>query len=206
MTTSRGRARGGPRTRRALGRHRSPSHRGREKPSALTWNGTTRPRARGAPRRVSGSRISDTETPARECSSSRRGRSRVGRADCPMGFHIGRDRLSPARAVPRSGPCRRRGDCRCAAVHRVRPRGRRCPSSPWPSGSAPPIAVVAHLDAQRAVVDGRGHLGPRRPRVLDHVGHRLGHDEVGACLDLRRKARAGDVHVQRKGESRERGC
>ena len=61
-------------------------------------------------------------------------------------------------AAPRSGRCRRRAGCRCAAVRRARPRGRRFPAARGPRGSAPPIAVVADLEAQRAVVDGGGHL------------------------------------------------
>ena len=62
----------------------------------------------------------------------------VGGADC-RSVPIGRHRLSPARAAPRSGPSRRRGDCRCAAVHRVRPRGRRFRAARGPPGRRPPM-------------------------------------------------------------------
>jgi hypothetical protein len=48
-------------------------------------------------------------------------------------------------------------------------------------------------------------LCPRRARVLDHVGQRLGHEEVRACLDFRRQARAGDVHLDQKVEARNEG-
>ena len=35
-------------------------------------------------------------------------------------------------------------------------------------------AVVAHLEREHAVLDRGGHGRPRRPRVLDDVGERLG--------------------------------
>ena len=48
-------------------------------------------------------------------------------------------------------------------------------------------AVVADLDAQHAVRRPRRAPRARRARVLDDVGQRLGDDEVGARLDLRRE-------------------
>jgi hypothetical protein len=47
--------------------------------------------------------------------------------------------------------------------------------------------VVANLDVQHPVVQGRPDLGVPGVGVLDDVGERLGHDEVRTRLDLRRQ-------------------
>ena len=56
-------------------------------------------------------------------------------------------------------------------------------------GTAHP--VVAHRDLQAPVRDRGLDLGQPGLRVLDDVRERLGHDEVGARLDLGRKAVPG---------------
>ena len=50
-------------------------------------------------------------------------------------------------------------------------------------GIGPADAVVAHLDDGVGAVAPDAHGGGRRPGVLDDVGERLGHDEVGGRLD-----------------------
>ena len=77
-------------------------------------------------------------------------------------------------------------------------------------GQWDPDAVVAHLDAQRAVARRARSPPPASPAVLDHVGERLGHDEVRGRLELRRRAGAGHVdldgHVDARDERVDAGA
>ena len=75
------------------------------------------------------------------------------------------------------------------------------PSSPWPPDRPRRFRRRAPRPAQ-AVLDRCAHGRPRRARVLDDVRQRLGDDEVGARLDVRRQPLRADVDVDRKVEPR----
>ena len=83
------------------------------------------------------------------------------------------------------GPPRGRGD-RQRAVERGQALVQ--PVEAVAGGVGAAAAVVAHLDAQAAVVAPDAHLGAVRLGVLDGVGQRLGDGEVGGQLDRRGQA------------------
>ena len=65
-------------------------------------------------------------------------------------------------------------------------------------GAADP--VIADLDRAPAVVSRHHHRGGAGAGVLDHVGERLGAEEVDARLDRRRKPVAGQFELDRDGK------
>ena len=71
------------------------------------------------------------------------------------------------------------------------------PDEPVPARIGASDAVVANLDAERPIVHACADLGLPGVRVLDDVGERLGDDEVGARLDLRREPLGRQIDLNR---------
>jgi hypothetical protein len=72
-------------------------------------------------------------------------------------------------------------------------------------GVRPADAVVPHLDLQCSVMDRRVHPGGLGVGVLHDVRERLGHDEVGARLDLGREPLGRNLDVDVEVEPRQHG-
>jgi hypothetical protein len=69
-------------------------------------------------------------------------------------------------------------------------------------GIRPADSIVAHFEAEDAVIDRCPDRRPRRPGMLGDVGERFGDDEVRAGLDVWRQPLARDVDIDGEIQSR----
>jgi D-alanyl-D-alanine carboxypeptidase len=102
------------------------------------------------------------------------------------------------------GAQRGAGGGRAADVHRALQRAHPVAQADQAAGLQPGLGpadpVVAHLDRAPVLLDRHPYPGHAGLRVLDHVGERLGTEEVDARLDGLRESSGGDVQTDRQGK------